>query len=237
MTTLLLACAMMLFSGCEKERMEYVTGDVKVEVEKGDNWLHDYPLILGINKKNPPQVAVWVEDMDGRYLSTLYVSYKAGTQGWQGAKGNRRKEALPHWCHQRGVVYADGLYLPTKEQPMADGLTGATPRADFEVSMHPKQMPAQFVVKAEFNHSIDWNDAYPKHAKVGDANYSGGTEGSGQPAVVYAAIVDTTSGKKSFVAHLIGHSSPDGSDGKVYADTSRLTSALHIVKQIKITIQ
>ena len=59
MTTLLLACAMMLFSGCEKERMEYVTGDVKVEVEKGDNWLHDYPLILGINKKSPPQVAVW----------------------------------------------------------------------------------------------------------------------------------------------------------------------------------
>ena len=50
---------MMLFSGCEKERMEYVTGDVKVEVEKGDNWLHDYPLILGINKKSPPQVAVW----------------------------------------------------------------------------------------------------------------------------------------------------------------------------------
>ena len=45
-----------------------------------------------------------------------------------GQGGNRRKEALPYWCHRRGVVYDDGLYLPTKSQPLVDGMTGATPR-------------------------------------------------------------------------------------------------------------
>ena len=70
-----------------------------------------------------------------------------------------------------------------------------------------------------------------------DNNYSGGKEGSGQPALVYAAEVDLTSGKKEFTAKLIGHSSPDGSNGEIVTDTSSLTTALHIVKSITIHIQ
>ena len=61
--------------------------------------------------------------------------------------------------------------------------------------------------------------------------------GSGQPAVVYAAQVDLNSGEKAFEAKLIGHSSPDGSDGKITADTSTLTTALNIVKKITINIE
>ncbi len=77
----------------------------------------------------------------------------------------------------------------------------------------------------------------PKSAKEGDANYSGGKEGSGQPALVYAAEVDLTSGKKEFTAKLIGHSSPDGSNGDLTKDTSSLTTALHIVKSITVYVQ
>ena len=81
------------------------------------------------------------------------------------------------------------------------------------------------------------NEAFPKSAKEGDANYTGGKEGSGQPALVYAAEIDLTSGKKEFTAKLIGHSSPDGSNGEIVTDTSSLTTALHIVKSITIHIQ
>jgi hypothetical protein len=62
-------------------------------------------------------------------------------------------------------------------------------------------------------------------------------EGSGQPALVYAAEVDLTSGKKEFTAKLIGHSSPDGSNGDLTKDTSSLTTALHIVKSITVYVQ
>lgn len=100
------------------ELIEYEKGDLKVCIEQGENWLHEFPLFLGIKKNNPPQIAIWLEDAQGNYLSTIYASYKIATQSWQAAGGKRRKEALPHWCHSRGIKYADGLYLPTKKEPL-----------------------------------------------------------------------------------------------------------------------
>lgn len=222
---------------CQQELIEYEKEDVKVCIEQGEQWLHDFPLFLGINKKTPPQIAVWLEDTQGNYLSTVYVTHKIATQSWQASGGNRRKEALPHWCYSRGVKYDDGLYLPTKKEPLIDGISGATPHESFDIKLNPATALKKFVVKIEINHSTDFNEAFPKSAKDGEANYSGGKEGSGQPAIVYAANVDLSSGEKSFEANLMGHSSPDGSSGEVNKDTSGLTTALHIVKRITVIIQ
>lgn len=178
-----------------------------------------------------------MEDINGNYLSTLYASHKIATQSWQSAGGNRRKEALPHWCYSRGVKYEDGLYLPTQKEPLTDGISGATPRSSFDVKLHLTDKLKQFRIKVEINHSTDFNDYYPKSAKEGDANYSGSKEGSGQPAVVYSADIDLASGKKSFEATLLGHSSPDGTSGEINADLSTLTTALHIVKRITVNVQ
>ena len=67
--------------------------------------------------------------------------------------------------------------------------------------------------------------------------YSGGRHGSGQPAVVYAADVDLSSGSEEFEAVLVGHSSPDGSSGGIDPDISGLTSALRIVERITIRVR
>lgn len=225
------------FFSCQNDLIEYEKGDVKVNIEQGDEWLHDFPLFWGINKKNPPQIAIWLEDTQGHYLSTVYATHKIATQSWLSAGGNRRKEALPCWCYARGVKYDDGLYLPTKSKPLTDGISGATPRGSFNVKLKPSNALQKFVVKVEINHSTDFNEYYPKSAKEGDANYSGGKEGSGQPALVYAATIDLSSGQKTFEATLIGHSSPDGTSGEIYKDLSGLTTALHIVKRITVSIQ
>lgn len=224
-------------TSCNEDLLEYKYGDLQVVIEKGDAWLHDFPLFLGIERKNPPQIAMWVEDMSGKYISTIYVSHKIATESWLGNKGNRRKEALPTWCYARGVVYPDGLYVPTKDQPVTDAVTGATPQGSFDIKMSPVGSLTRFVVKVEVNHSTDWNENYPKNAREGESNYSGGKEGSGQPAVVYATTVDLESGIKQYKASLIGHSSPDGNNGVVDSDTSSLTTATHIVKEITINIQ
>lgn len=225
------------FCSCNKNLVEYKQGDLRISIEQGDAWLHDFPLFLGIKVKNAPQIAIWLEDTQGNYLSTIYVSHKIATQGWQMASGNRRKEALPHWCHSRGIAYEDGLYLPTKDKPLADGISGATPRGSFDVKLNTANNLKQFVVKIEVNHSTDFNNYYPKNAKEGDANFSGGKYGSGQPALIYKADVDLSKGLKTFEASLIGHSSPDGSDGNIYTDMTGLTTALDIVKRITINIQ
>lgn len=227
----------LLLVSCDKKLVEYETGDLRILVEQGPEWLHDFPLFMGIRKKNPPQIAIWVEDTQGKYLATVYVSHKIATQSWQAAGGNRRKEALPHWCHSRGVRYSDGLYLPTQQEPLTDGISGATPRGSFDVRLRPDASLTRFVVKVEVNHSTDFNAAYPASAKKGDPGWSGGKHGSGQPAVVYAAEVDLNAGQRDFEALPIGHSSPDGTSGDVEADMSALTTALRIVERITIRLR
>jgi len=226
-----------LCCSCDKDLVEYKQDDIKVMIGKGDEWLHNFPLFLGISKKTPPQIAIWVEDTQGNYITSIYVTHKIATESWKANKGNRRKEALPVWCYARNVKYPDGLYLPTKDKPLTDGISGATPHGSFDVKISPLSNFRKFIIKVELNHSVDWNNNYPENAKEGDVNYSGGKEGSGQPAVVYAAEIDLDSGNKQFNASLIGHSSPDGTNGNLYPDTSGLSTALRIVKQIIITIK
>ena len=76
-----------LLGSCDKKLVEYEKGSVEIVVERGDAWLHDFPLFLGIKRKNPPQIAVWIEDAQGRYLSTVYASSKIATQSWLAGGG------------------------------------------------------------------------------------------------------------------------------------------------------
>lgn len=204
---------------CHKDLVQYQRGDMKITIEKGSEWLHDFPLFWGIKLHNPPQIAIWAEDMQGNYLGTLYVSRRTATGKWRGGKNIRRPEALPTWTH----VCTN---LP-------DAVSGATPRGSFEVKIHAMRR-SQFVVKTELNHSRDWNEHWPASAPRGRVNYSAE---SGQPAVIYAAKIDLDKGLREFHAVPIGHGSPDGSDGNIRLGTETLTTALNIVNRITIEVQ
>ena len=81
--------SLLINSGCNRDLVEYDSNDLKISIEKGEEWLHNFPLFLGINIKNPPQIAIWTEDMEGNYLSTVYVTHKIATQSWQPAERKR----------------------------------------------------------------------------------------------------------------------------------------------------
>ena len=66
----------------------YSKGDIKIQIEASENWIHKFPLFLGIKKDNAPQFAVWLEDINGKYLSTVYVTEKIATQSWVSSDGN-----------------------------------------------------------------------------------------------------------------------------------------------------
>ena len=229
--------AMGILTSCDKDLVTYEQGDIKIYVKEGSEYIHDFELFWGITKPSTPQMAIWIEDLMDNYISTVYVTHTIATQSWTASGGDRRKSALPVWCHSRGIQYSDGLYLPTKDKPIVDGISGATPKGSYDVKISPVGDLRQFVVKIEVNHSTDWNDDYPKNAKEGDTNYSGGKGGSGQPAIVYSAEVDLDTHQKQYTASIIGHSSSDGSNGEIYTDLSSLTSALNIIEEITINIQ
>jgi len=79
-----------LCTSCRQELIEHGQGDLRISIEKGDAYLHDFPLFLGISKKNAPQMAVWTEDMQGDFLSTIYVTHKIATQSWTATAAKRR---------------------------------------------------------------------------------------------------------------------------------------------------
>lgn len=235
-----------LCCSCQKDLIEYQQNDIKVSVQEGAEWIHDYSLFLGLKKKNPPQIAIWAEDTAGNYLSTIYVSHSLAKQKWIGAKEKSAKRILPYWGYayakrknspSSGADGTSGATSAGSTEPVVDALTGATPKGSFDVKLIPAGNPQKFVIKAEFNHSTDFNDTYIKTDDKGHVYYSGGKDGSGQPSVVYAAVIDTESGKKQIEAQLIGHSNHNGSNGDLYTDLSTLTTALNIVKRITVTIE
>ena len=135
------------------------------------------------------------------------------------------------------MIYPDGLYLPTIEDPLPDAVTGATPEDDFILETKAPSSLRRFVVMAEFNLPCDFNDVYPEDNTPGEPGYTGGKWGSGQPALVYVATVDLDSGIYTYEMTPIGISSPDGSDGELNEDLSTLTTAPDILGGITVTIE
>lgn len=224
---------------------ENTTGrDIILIVEGGEHYTHPLKIMKFITVKTTPQIAVWIEDIDGKYIETIYVTERAGTQNWRKTPGEgvpiekvRRKTSLPYWAHKRGVVYKDGLYLPTKDNPLPDTITSASPKGNFSLVTKVPETLTKFVILAEFNNSGDFNEFYTEDAKPGDPGYTGGLYAGGQPAVVFAVEVDMTSGIESYEMRLIGQSSPDGESGDLYEDTSKMTTGLDLVKKITVNVE
>lgn len=205
---------------------------ISINIYKGKQYLHDFAVNSLLKIKTPPQIAIWVEDAEGNYIETLYATSKIVHQNWSKApsdpaqKGQiRRDEALPYWTHKRG----NGKIIP-------DTVTSATPKGASTINTKVSTAKGQYTILAEVNLSTDFNEYYPKEAKAGAENYSGGEFGSGQPAIVYAATINSDDNKIHELVP-IGHSSPDGKDGKLYKDLSTLTTAREIVEKITCTIK
>lgn len=219
--------SMVLILSCSSNELSFTQGDLRIDIKEGEEWIHEFDLFLGFKKNNPPQFALWIEDLNGNYIETIIVTNRVSKGSWIANKGNKRVEALPVWTHSIG-------YTPTNDEVFSDGLTTATPKTGLPLKASPKCNLEKFVIKFEVNHSTDFNSSFPVDANVNNEGYSGGVGGSGQPALVYQGLVDMTM-VDSIKLELIGHSSPDGTTGDIYYDISNITTALKIIEYVKVT--
>ena len=182
--------------------------------------------------KITPQIAVWAEDTLGNYLQTIYVTHCFATQQWRMIKTAPdtcyRTTSLPYWMN---AYMRAGHMAPTKNNPLPDAVTAATPTGSFTIKTKLDSTIHVCVIKAEFNKSFDPNASF-------------GSQGSmtirinGQPAVDYAARIDVTDKtQRNVPMHLIGRSGESGSDPALYTDTDLLTTAKSIFSGITITIE
>ncbi len=191
---------------------------------------------------NHPLMAIWIEDLDGNYVQTVFIAESIGkgvfrhgdpSEGRWMPGPVRRPAALPYWGHQRGVKAYDGYYIPTQDDPMPDGITGPTPKANFVVSAQvPERQMRQFRVLFEINQSWDWNEYWTNERFSGDMHYMS----SSQPALVYEAVIDLDSDQNEYELNAIGHSHWSGQNGNLYDNLGTITTALDITESVKVRI-
>lgn len=194
------------------------------------------PAFFGFTYTSVPQIAVWMETLEGQYIDTLYITGKASNSGFGETDTGlvRRPEALPHWSHRRGVQEADGFYAPSENNADLDGVSAATPRSDYLVSLTAPRM-GQYRLLVEVNRSYDFNEYYSKDRFPEDPIYSGDGS-SGQPSLIYATTIGSDAPGK-YLLELIGHGHHSGADGMLYTDLDRITTAKDILSFIVADVQ
>ncbi len=194
---------------------------------------------------NYPSFAIWVEDVYGQLIQTLFVTrsiangyFRHGQTGegrWLTEAGEAvRPAALPYWLHKREGYDPDKPSLPSRDNPFPDAYTGATPPAALQLEVNSlNEMPDIYRLLVEVNQPWDFNDYWHNNRFPDHADY----KTSAQPSVIYAVTIGKTSATEVYYLNPIGHGHYAGENGSLYTDLSTFTTALDIFKEIKVIRQ
>lgn len=208
---------------------------------KGINLQIDFE---GGKEKTYPSFVFWLETTDGKYIQTLYTTksvatgvYGHGSDGigkWKTVEGEAiRPASLPYWLHKRGIFSRDSLLVPTMEFPVPDAYTGATPKSDFILDTKSDiELGDKFVVLMEINQPWDWNEFWTNNKYPDNSDY----KTSCQPSLIYSVTIDLKSDETEYYLNPVGHGHYAGENGRLYTDLSTITTALQIVKKVKVTV-
>jgi hypothetical protein len=215
---MIILASLFCYFGCNTEGKNHqpiISNGIELSIEHGEHWLGKMKVfIFSVNKT--PQMAAWLEDNQGRYVSTITVTNKSAKKDWRSAPKEGRPEALPVWNHkiQNNTAQIDSVSAATSK--------GAV---DFQIDNNSLINGLEYNVYLEINHSFDYNDTWPKS----------GNDVNGQPSLIYhAKFIAGTSEKIKLDP--IGHGSIDGSDGNIVKRLYGMTTALTIIKDTYIII-
>jgi len=186
---------------------------------------------------NHPTYAIWVEDLNGNFISTIFLTKSLSTRIfgykhsfgyiWEADSGRSvRPATLPVWIAKADVDL-------NSQKDLVDGVSGATPTSNSTVSTDiPQEFPEKFRVFLEVNQTWDWNKYWTNSMYPESFEY----KTSCQPSLIYAVTVDTKSSIKDYYLNPVGHGHYDGSNGELYTDLRTLTTAKEIFQNISLTI-
>ncbi len=189
--------------------------EISVKVSPGQHW----------KEKREPQVAIWLEDGDGNYIRTLYVTERASHKSWIFGPKEGRPESLPVWYGANASEEVATTNVAGSPDSKLDAVTSATPKSALNLTAQLDDK--DYVIKAEFNNSFDYNDFYTK--KTSGVN--------GQPSVVYCSKIPAeAAADKEITLEFEGCGSLAGEDGKINKNTENLTTAKNIVSAVTVKL-
>ncbi len=142
---LLVAGSLLLFVSAlfaAREQNYSLAGQLSLEIVPGPHfqntgWFLIFPYTKG------PQMAAWIENEQGTYLETIFVTQKAGTQKWQDAPQGRT-ESLPVWLGRSRGGQVDAVAVATTSAAVDTALN------------HPQALaPGKYVVYLEVKLTYD----------------------------------------------------------------------------------
>ena len=189
---------------------------MELSIEPGEHWNGKMKILL-FSVSTTPQMAAWIEDNQGDYISTITVTNKGAQKKWMGAPQGGRPEALPVWYHK----------IPNNTAQI-DSVSAATPKGAvaIQIDRDPLINGREYTVYLEINLSFDYNDTWPESNN--DVN--------GQPSLLYRA--DFIAGTSERIKlEPIGRGSADGSDGYIVNSLGGMTTTLTIIQDAYISVR
>jgi len=205
--------------GCNSEdkyQSSNCLNGIELSVEPGEKWLGEMKIFI-FSMDRTPQMAAWIDDKQGNYVSTIIVTNKNAKRKWIFAPKEGRPEALPVWNNriQNNTAQIDCVSAATSK-----GAVGV--QIDNDSLLNGQE----YNVYLEINHSFDYNEFWTE-------NNSGV---NGQPSLIYHGkfFIDVP-GKIEL--NPIGYGSVDGSNGNIVKGLDGMTTALKIIKDAYIIIK
>jgi hypothetical protein len=189
------------------------TGAFTLKVVPGSQYNVHKRFLLFFRISLCPQLACWIENSDGEYVGTIYVTADGAKNNFAFAPRGGRPEALPVWSHRK-----------IGKAAVTDAVSTATSRTPTERSTILSMPPGRYRAFIEVNRSFDYNETYTRaNSRV-----------NGQPSIVYQAEINVGMGASVAKFVPIGVGSVDGSDGNIRPGLAGITTALSIIKDAEI---
>lgn len=175
---------------------------------------------------DPPQLALWLRNQADRSIRTALVTYRTAVCDWIGKV--ECSVALPYWVsfynRQTGTKGP-----PTWDNPVADALTCATPRASIVISVEVPR-GSRWEVFVEVNVSGDFNRDFPSFSNEGFSD----RYGNGQPSLIYRGFIRATDGSTSEPV-LLGRTDQYVPTDQINTQMDGITTAARLLKKIKVS--
>lgn len=164
----------------------------------------------------PPQIAIWLEHKKTGKIKTVFVTHRTANEEWVG-KVNC-PVSLPYWQSRN------------KNTPLADGVSGATPKKRLNTTAKvPKGSEWFYVI--EVNVAGDYNPAFPSMTDDGVPD----PQGNGQPSLIYRGEIKALPGQTSS-PRLMGRTLQMVATDEIHPDLSGITDANKVLSSIKVSV-
>lgn len=176
----------------------------------------------------PPQFAIWLENKKNHKCQSVFVTYRAGADDWEGKAAV--PVALPRWYELFKVQKAG---RPAREEEkLISAITGATPKDDY-FSVRAEVKPgSEWICWIEMNLAGDYNEAFPQQ---NIESFEVDEFSNGQPALLYRGEVLAEEGR-IFNVQLVSQSIWDDGTVRVEPVADGVVSARNVFDEISIEV-